>query len=149
MKTFTHLFFYLYLKEVERSNIGSENVLESVSEIHAILSICKPLATWSSYYGLGECREACGGHGYLKVASLGDIRANIEATITYEGDNNVLSQQTSNWLLRQWKNVLNGSNIDSPFNTIDFLCSAQNILQTKFYLNNTNDVLSHECKYEL
>ncbi|XP_015417046.1 PREDICTED: peroxisomal acyl-coenzyme A oxidase 3 [Myotis davidii] len=50
-------------------------------EIHALASAGKPLASWTAQRGIQECREACGGHGYLA------------------GDNNVLLQQTSSFLL--------------------------------------------------
>lgn len=35
-------------------------------EIHAISSAAKPTCGWVVRDGIQECREACGGHGYLK-----------------------------------------------------------------------------------
>lgn len=36
------------------------------AELHAISCACKPVTGWLARDGIQECREACGGHGYLK-----------------------------------------------------------------------------------
>jgi hypothetical protein len=57
-------------------------------------------------------------------------------------------QQTSNWLLRQWHKVTEGEGVASPYNTVDFLTNAANILKKKFTGRDLQDVTNHSCKYE-
>lgn len=102
-----------------------------VAEMHALVSSAKPLMTWSCREATQECREACGGHGFLKAARLGDMRSTVDPMVTYEGDNNVLIQQTSNWLLRQWQIVQNGEKGISPLGSCEFLRNYRTIIKQR------------------
>ncbi|CAK1581491.1 unnamed protein product [Parnassius mnemosyne] len=135
-------FANVYLNIVEKSNMGLkvDNLSEAVSEIHAMVSCSKPLLTWTVLQAAQQCREACGGHGFLKCANLGDIRNNHEPTVTYEGDNNVLSQQAGNWLLRQYEAALSGNNVDSPLLTVTFLKEHKSIAKLTFQCKNTTQL---------
>jgi hypothetical protein len=39
-------------------------------EIHVLSSAGKPVASWIAREAIQACREACGGHGYLKGTKL-------------------------------------------------------------------------------
>lgn len=43
-------------------------------EMHSISSAGKAVCSWLTRDLIQDCREACGGHGYLKCARLGDLR---------------------------------------------------------------------------
>nr|CAH0108456.1 unnamed protein product [Daphnia galeata] len=107
------------------------------AEIHAISSCAKPLSSWLAQQGVQECREACGGHGYLAVSGLGQVREDNDANCTYEGDNNVLLQQSANWLLNLWSLVQRRQSIASytPLGSAIYLDSAESILKSKCKLD--------------
>ncbi|XP_032687602.1 peroxisomal acyl-coenzyme A oxidase 3 isoform X2 [Odontomachus brunneus] len=138
--------FYMKLIEFNLSRFGGGNENQDVMaskgmEIHALSSAVKPFCSWTARDVIQDCRESCGGHGYLKMSRLGDIRADNDANCTYEGENNVLVQQASNWLLNQWDNVIKGQPVLSPFGSIDFLPHAKQILNTKFYQRSIESTL--------
>lgn len=66
--------------------------------------------------------------------------------MTYEGDNNVLSQQTGNWLLRQFDAARNGGTVDSPLNTVTFLKDWERCLAVRFRCRTTDELKTRECE---
>jgi len=94
--------FYRLLTGRMTGSLTSDELADLGMEIHGVSSAGKPLASWTAQRAVQEAREACGGHGYLTAARLGKIREDNDANCTYEGDNNVLLQQTSNWILKAY-----------------------------------------------
>jgi acyl-CoA oxidase len=52
----------------------------------------KVLGTWHASRAIQECREACGGAGYLSVNRFDALRADTDVFTTFEGDNTILLQ---------------------------------------------------------
>jgi acyl-CoA oxidase len=52
----------------------------------------KALGTWHASRTIQECREACGGAGYLSVNRFDALRADTDVFTTFEGDNTILLQ---------------------------------------------------------
>jgi len=47
-------------------NEDEESTADIGMEIHALSSATKPLCSWIARDAIQDCRESCGGHGYLK-----------------------------------------------------------------------------------
>jgi len=59
----------------------------------------KALATWHATDVIQECREACGGQGYLAENRFAALKADTDVFTTFEGDNTVLLQLVAKDLL--------------------------------------------------
>ncbi|XP_033628158.1 peroxisomal acyl-coenzyme A oxidase 3-like [Asterias rubens] len=123
----------------------SERQMMMSREIHALTSANKPLTTWTARNAIQECREACGGHGFLWASGFGEIRNDHDPNCTYEGDNNVLLIQTSNFLisLAQAKKT-DGEAMWSTMETVDFMDDMENILPRRFNCTTEREVLAPE-----
>ncbi|MEZ0577767.1 acyl-CoA dehydrogenase [Nocardioides sp. MH1] len=62
----------------------------------------KALATWHATRTIQECREACGGAGYLSVNRFAALKADTDVFTTFEGDNHVLLQLVAKGLLTDY-----------------------------------------------
>ncbi|XP_015915555.2 peroxisomal acyl-coenzyme A oxidase 3 [Parasteatoda tepidariorum] len=117
---------------------------EKAAELHALCSGAKPLAGWLARDAIQESREACGGHGYLQASGFGSLRNDNDANCTYEGDNNVLLQQTSNYLLGLLKRKEDDRSFTIELESIGFLNDMDNILRQKLSLKRDLDLLNPE-----
>ena len=62
----------------------------------------KALGTWHATRTIQECREACGGAGYLAENRFAALKADTDVFTTFEGDNYVLLQLVAKGLLTDY-----------------------------------------------
>ncbi len=62
----------------------------------------KALGTWHATRTIQECREACGGAGYLSINRFAALKADTDVFATFEGDNHVLLQLVAKGLLTDY-----------------------------------------------
>lgn len=72
------------------------------------MSSYKALSTWNASNAIQECREACGGLGYSFYSQFQVLKSYQDVHLTWEGDNNVLIQQTGKYLLDHFRKKMKG-----------------------------------------
>jgi acyl-CoA oxidase len=90
-------------------NPGPEEIqpaADVLAELHATSCALKAVTSTKAGEGLETCRRACGGHGYSSFAGIGSWLADYLPTLTWEGDNYMLTQQVSRYLLKTARHIL-------------------------------------------
>ncbi|PTM15049.1 MAG: acyl-CoA oxidase [Bacteroidetes bacterium] len=76
---------------------------DTMREIETLAAGMKAYATWFTTAAIQECREACGGKGYLTENQFAALKADTEIFTTFEGDNTVLMQLVAKGLLTDYQ----------------------------------------------
>ncbi|OMH26307.1 acyl-CoA dehydrogenase [Tersicoccus phoenicis] len=87
---------------------GAHDTDEDRQDLETLAAACKALSTWNALDTLQECREACGGAGFLSENRLTGLRADLDVYATFEGDNTVLLQLVAKRLLTDYANDFRG-----------------------------------------
>jgi acyl-CoA oxidase len=64
-------------------------------QVHVLSSGLKAAATWHRVHVLQDCRECCGGMGFLAINKIGPMLNDMNVDVTFEGDNTVMMQQVA------------------------------------------------------
>lgn len=80
------------------------------------------------------------------VAGFGDLRNDNDPNLTYEGENNVLLQQSSNWLLSIRKNGYAAFKTASPLKSAEFLSNFDRVIAGQFQYSNSQEALDPTSK---
>ncbi|WP_346386208.1 acyl-CoA dehydrogenase [Nocardioides sp.] len=83
-----------------QSSDGSDD--HGQRELESRAAGTKALGTWHATRTIQECREACGGAGYLAVNRFAALKADTDVFTTFEGDNHVLLQLVAKGLLTDY-----------------------------------------------
>ena len=78
---------------------GENDTDEARSDLETVSAAVKALSSWYSLNTVQECREACGGQGFMAEHRLTGLRADLDVYVTFEGDNNVMLQLVAKRLL--------------------------------------------------
>ncbi len=99
---------YVYHIALQQAMINyNQNTSDDKREIETQVAGLKSCITWFATDAIQECREACGGKGYLLENRIGDLKNDSDIFTTFEGDNTVLMQLAAKGVLSDFKSELN------------------------------------------
>ena len=108
---------------------------KSDKKIETLAAGLKASATWFATSTIQECREACGGAGYIWENGLSQIKADSDIFTTFEGDNTVLMQLVAKGLLSEFKKSFHDEGFRAVFRYIykkvDTRLTEKNIIQKR------------------
>jgi len=76
---------------------------EDSRQVEVLAAGIKSWASWHTVAALQDCRECCGGQGYLAINRLPGLKADTDVYTTFEGDNTVLMQLVAKGCLTQYR----------------------------------------------
>ena len=111
----------------ERVTSGQPVPPDALAELHATSSGLKAVCTSITADGRENIRRACGGHGYLLSSGLPTLLGSYLQSVTVEGDNYLLPQETVKFLLkavRAFRTALGKGRVpaEAKAGTFGYLC---------------------------
>jgi len=85
---------------------GRDDTPESRGDLETLAATLKPTSTWHALRTIQECREACGGAGFMAENRLVGLHQDMDVYATFEGDNTVLYQLVGKRLLGDFAQAL-------------------------------------------
>ena len=88
---------------------GRTDTPDEREDLETLAAALKPLSTWNALDTIQECREACGGAGFMAENRLVGLHHDLDVFVTFEGDNNVLLQLVGKRLLSDYAKQFQGA----------------------------------------
>ncbi|MBS1699135.1 MAG: acyl-CoA dehydrogenase family protein [Actinobacteria bacterium] len=107
--TYAQLFAHdEFLQKFDGVFSGRTDTPADREDLETLAAALKPLSTWHALDTLQECREACGGAGFMFENRFVGLRADLDIYVTFEGDNNILLQLVGKRLLTDYAKQFTG-----------------------------------------
>lgn len=91
---------------------------DDIQEIEALAAGLKAVATWNTTHTLQECRECCGGKGYMSENRIDALKNDTEVYTTFEGDNTVLMQLVAKSRITEFKQQFSNMDLFGMFDYV-------------------------------
>ncbi len=110
-----------------------------MQEIEALAAGLKAWATWNTTRTLQECRECCGGKGYMSENRIDDLKNDTDVFTTFEGDNTVLIQLVAKSRLTGFAQEFSSMNLFGILNYVTQQARTTLAEKNPFAVRNTDD----------
>ncbi len=122
---------------------------DDMQEIEALAAGLKSFTTWNTTHTLQECREACGGKGYLFENRIGTLKNDSEIYTTFEGDNTVLMQLVAKSRLTAFKQSFSNMNAFGILNYVADLAKTSIAEKNPIAVRNTDEAHLLDFEFHL
>lgn len=120
-----------------------------MQEIEALAAGLKSYATWNTTACLQECREACGGKGYLSENRIDKMKNDTDIYATFEGDNTVLMQLVAKSRLSEFKQEFANMNLFGVLNYVADQATTSLTEKNPFATRNTDEAHLLDFEFHL
>ncbi len=110
-----------------------------MQEIEALAAGLKSFSTWNTTHTLQECRECCGGKGYLSENRIDRLKNDSDVFTTFEGDNTVLMQLVAKSRLTEFRHEFGNMNLFGILNYVTDQAKTSITEKNPFTVRNTNE----------
>jgi acyl-CoA oxidase len=110
-----------------------------MQEIEALAAGLKSFTTWNTTQTLQECRECCGGKGYLSENRIDRLKNDTDIFTTFEGDNTVLMQLVAKSRLTEFKQEFANMNLFGAINYVTEQAKTSLTEKNPFAVRNTSE----------
>ncbi|GER59513.1 acyl-CoA oxidase [Patiriisocius marinus] len=125
----------------------SDTTVPDKRKVETQVAGLKSIITWFANDTIQECREACGGKGYLMENQIADLKGDVDIFTTFEGDNHVLLQLAAKGVLSDFKSELNSDGFTAVLKLLGARISDTLTTINPAYTNNVDTVHLYSSKF--
>ena len=125
----------------------SDKTLLDKRKIETQAAGLKSIITWFANATIQECREACGGKGYLMENQITDLKGDVDIFTTFEGDNHVLLQLAAKGVLSDFKSEFNSAGFTAVLKLLSTRLGDKLNTFNPAYTNNVDKVHLYSSKF--
>ncbi|KAG0048779.1 acyl-Coenzyme A oxidase [Gryganskiella cystojenkinii] len=126
----------------EFAHTDTKRFLRELPDQHGVAASFKATMSWHVTEVLESCRRSCGGHAYSAYNAIPGLIADFGVVTVGSGDNVVLMQQSSRYLISALRKAQAGQEVQG---SVDYMNDYDRVpLITKTSFQDPRDLLSHE-----